>query len=537
MKYLWDEITDIKKFLGVYDKIVLLLDFDGTLTPIVKPPNRAELSKSMRNLLIKLSKKQGFYLAILSGRTLKDIKKKIGLPNIIYGGNHGQEGEIFGKKYLFPVPDKALRALEKIQEQLNQVTGRFKGTFIQNKSLTLSFHYRLAKKQQVPEIKLLVNQMLKPYISKRLIAIIRGKKVIEITPNVNWNKGHFAALIVKKITDRIKTPPLAIVIGDDTTDEKAFQKLKKQITITVGKKYHSKAKYYIKNTKEVIKFLKLLNTINEKYFAKLRRLKNIVHKKDFQNPDFLEFWKGLIRDSTGRWLAYYYKGVKYFKYGKQSKPDLNDKLQLALIKSSIKHEQAFLSGLNNGGFKNLKQWLIKLHRKQSYFGTKGQILLKGRISQGEHSKMVIGSVLSLAQKYNDPYINKGAQVVNLPVIDPDGCPMDKWENKQVTHYYPDPKYFDQYLQIMKSKLEQFVLRSDHKVDKKTLEIIASYYQYGINMHMFENVNQSLFANQANAMLKLLGLKPVEHGILDFAAMRLQPKNFLNYFIDEVNYSA
>ena len=98
MKYLWDEITDIKKFLGVYDKIVLLLDFDGTLTPIVKPPNRAELSKSMRNLLIKLSKKQGFYLAILSGRTLKDIKKKIGLPNIIYGGNHGLEGEIFGKK-------------------------------------------------------------------------------------------------------------------------------------------------------------------------------------------------------------------------------------------------------------------------------------------------------------------------------------------------------------------------------------------------------------------------------------------------------
>jgi len=90
---------------------------------------------------------------------------------------------------------------------------------------------------------------------------------------------------------------------------------------------------------------------------------------------------------------------------------------------------------------------------------------------------------------------------------------------------------------MREKLEQFILKIDRQVDGKTLEIIASYYQYGINMHMFENVNQSLFTNQANAMLKLLGLKPIEHGILDFVAMRLQPKNFLNYFIDEVNYSA
>lgn len=141
----------------------------------------------------------------------------------------------------------------------------------------------------------------------------------------------------------------------------------------------------------------------------------------------------------------------------------------------------------------------------------------------------------MAQKYNDPYINKGTQVVHLPKIDLKGCPMDKWKNNQVIHYYPDPKYFDQYLQIMKSKLEQFVLRINHKVDKKTLGIIANYYQYGINMHMFEDINQSLFANQANAMLKLLGLRPIEHGIIDFVAMRLQPENFSKYFIDEVSH--
>lgn len=269
------------------------------------------------------------------------------------------------------------------------------------------------------------------------------------------------------------------------------------------------------------------------YFAKSKRLKKLIEEKNFHNPGFLEFWKGLVRDSTGRWFTYYLKGIKYFKYGKQSKPNLNDKLQLTLVKSSIKHEQAFLSGLQKESFKNLKQWLIQLHHKQSYFDTKGQVLFKRRISQGEHSQVVVGSILSLAQKYNDPYINKRAQVVCLPGIDPSGCPIDKWGNNQVVHYYPDPKYFDQYLKIMKSKLEQFVLKADHKIDKKILKIIANYYQYGINMHMFETVNQSLFINEANAMLKLLGLRPIEHGIIDFVAMRLQPENFAKYFIDQV----
>ncbi len=254
----WKDLDGIITLFKTNPIKVLILDFDGTLTLVVNTPNRVELSKSMRNLLIKLSKKQGFYLAILSGRELKDIKKKIGLPNIIYGGNHGLEGEIFGEKYIFPVPNETLRALGKIQEQLNQITDKFKGIFIEDKSLTLSFHYRLAEEQQVPEIKLLINQILNPYIADELVSIFAGKKVINITPNVKWNKGHFAALIMKKITDRVKARSIAIVIGDDITDEKTFQQLKNQITITVGKKYQSKAKYYMKNTKEVFRFLTLV---------------------------------------------------------------------------------------------------------------------------------------------------------------------------------------------------------------------------------------------------------------------------------------
>jgi len=542
MKYLWDEITSVKKSLSTYDKIVLLLDFDGTLTPIVKNPKDAELSVEVKDLLQEMCKKPNFYLAIVSGRKLMDIKKKIGLENMIYGGDHGLEGEIFGKEYSFPVTSQIMIALRNIRKQLVKIANQYQGAQVENKDHALSFHYRLVAAERLQELISLFKITLKPFIENKLVFIIAGKKVMDIVPNVHWDKGCFADLIIRKITDQTGKIPLAIVIGDDKTDEDAFRSLKGGITIVVGKKVQSKAKYYLKNPKEVVRFLKILNTRSETmnskhYFTKLRRLKKLVDKKNFHNSEFLEFWSGLIRDATGKWLVYSRKGIKYFKYGKQSQPDLSDELQLALIKSSIKHEQAFLNGLNNRSFKNLRQWLIQLHCKQSYFGVGGQMLLKRRISQGEHTQIIIGSVLPLARKYNDLYTNEGIQIVHLPGVDLPGCPMDRWKDNQVIHYYPDPKYFNQYLKVMRKKLEQFIFKIDRQVDEKTLGIIASYYQYGINMHMFENVNQSLFANQANAMLKLLGLKPIEHGILDFAAMRLQPKIFLNYFIDKVNYSA
>lgn len=549
--YLWKDLNRISASLKKSTVKILMLDFDGTLAPIVRYPEKAKLSKETRTLLEKLSLKPNLYLAVISGRQFKDIKEKIGLSNVIYGGNHGLEGEILGEKYLFPISDKVLRTLGRIRKQLNQVSSKFKGTFIEDKGLTLSFHYRQTDEAMVPEIKLLINQTLKPYIKDGLVSAIAGKKIIDITPNVNRNKGDFADLIVRQITNKTKKKPETIAIGDDETDEDVFKHLKNGITIVVGKKSQSKAEYYLKNPREVLKFLEVLNSydLTEKflrerarrgtrkkdYIAILIKLKKIIEKRDFDNPAFLEFWGGLIRDVTGRGLGFYFEKVKYFKYGKQSKPDINDKLQLALITSSIKQEQAFLSGLNDRSFRSLRKWLIRLHRKQSYFGEKAQILRERRVSRGEHTQVVIGSILSLAQKYNDSYTNKGTQMIHLPGIDPNSYPMDKWKNNQVIHFYPDPKYFDQYLKIMKSKLEQFVLKMDRKVDQGILEIIASYYQYGVNMHMFENVNQSLFANQANAMLKLLGLKPIEHGIIDFVAMRLQPENFKKYFIDEVNF--
>ncbi len=260
MKYLWQELDKITPKLEQKSPKVLFLDFDGTLTPIVKSPKEARLSLKTKNLLQKLSTKKDVYLIIISGRKLEDIKSKIKLPNIIYAGNHGLEGEIFDQYYSFPIPDKIAVILKSIRKLLDKIADQFTGVFIENKGTTLSFHYRLANKQQIPDIKVLFEKTLQPYIKNESISILSGKMVFDVMPKIHWNKGSFAKLAVDKIRARAKITPLVISIGDDATDEEIFRKIDQGITIKVGREQKSNAKYLLNNTKDVFKFLGWVNT-------------------------------------------------------------------------------------------------------------------------------------------------------------------------------------------------------------------------------------------------------------------------------------
>lgn len=254
---IWKHLDKITTQLQNSPVKVLMLDFDGTLTPIVKSPKAAKLSRDMKNLLIRLSKKEGFYLAIISGRSLEDLKQKVNLSNIIYSGNHGLEGEILKERCCFSIPDKTLITLKIIREELNQIANRYEGVFIEDKRLVLSFHYRMAG-EKTSEVKLAFERAIKPYVQDRLISILTGKMVFGIRPKVDWNKGSFAKLVINKIRMRTETIPVSIFIGDDTTDEDVFRELKKGITIKVGEHNQSNAKYVLTNTQEVFRFLQHL---------------------------------------------------------------------------------------------------------------------------------------------------------------------------------------------------------------------------------------------------------------------------------------
>lgn len=261
MRYLFSDWERIEKTLkGKF--IYLFLDYDGTLAPIAQTPNIATMPKKTKDLLLRLSKIPNCKIAIVSGRALKDISKRVGLKNIVYVGNHGFE--IRGPKISFksPAPVHYRRTLKEIKAKLEKNLSLFKGVFIEDKAFSLSVHYRMADKESIPSIKTEFYSTIFQYELGNNVQVKLGKMVIEVRPPVFWNKGKGVLWLLGRrlfVRRNKKMKILPIYIGDDTTDEDAFESLKdKGMTIFVGKSNRTKAQFYLKDTEEVARFLEVV---------------------------------------------------------------------------------------------------------------------------------------------------------------------------------------------------------------------------------------------------------------------------------------
>jgi len=250
---------NIERRLCSAKRILLLLDFDGTLTPIVARPGEAELSLEMEKILKFLTRKRGFKVAIISGRSLRDLKQKIKIRNIIYVGNHGLEIERKGKKFIHPQASKSIPTMKELKKILRARLGSISGTIIEDKRVGVAVHYRGVKNSDVPELRRTVKQVFWQFVGKGKIRIGYGKKMVEAKPPIMWDKGKVASLIINSFREE---KPLPVYLGDDKTDEDAFTALDgKGITVFVGKSGKSKANFFLKNIREVKIFLNRLSAL------------------------------------------------------------------------------------------------------------------------------------------------------------------------------------------------------------------------------------------------------------------------------------
>ncbi|MFC1674829.1 trehalose-phosphatase [Candidatus Omnitrophota bacterium] len=263
MKHLFEEWNKLEKKLEGKN-IFLFLDYDGTLTPIVEHPDRALIPLEARELIRRLSKTPKCRLAIISGRSLKDLKRMVGIEKIIYAGNHGLEIE--GPKIRFesPISAGARGAMKQVKSDLEKKLSKVNGVLVEDKGLTLSVHYRQADEDDIPLIKNIFTSNTQPYVTRRKIRITSGKKVFEVRPAAKWDKGKVVLwLLAREQFASVAQNLVPIYIGDDKTDEDAFKVIKDNgLTIFVGKLRKSSAKYYLKSTAEVINFLKRIRIMN-----------------------------------------------------------------------------------------------------------------------------------------------------------------------------------------------------------------------------------------------------------------------------------
>lgn len=255
MKHLfseWDKVKEKVRGRRVY----LFLDYDGVLAPLASTPEKPFIPKEVKALLRRLSEKPEYRIAVISGREIKYIMKKVGLKGIVYSGNHGLQIEGPKIKFEAPVSRRYRTDLGEIKERLEKGLSSVKGAFVEYKNLSLSLHYRLVGRRDISHVKAVFGKTVRPYLAKKRVKVNTGKMLLEVRPPSAWDKGRAVLRLLAKERAGRTVP---IYIGDDETDEDAFRVLKdKGITVFVGKPKPSYARYYLKDTDEVKEFLKRL---------------------------------------------------------------------------------------------------------------------------------------------------------------------------------------------------------------------------------------------------------------------------------------
>ncbi|OPY16583.1 MAG: Trehalose-phosphate phosphatase [Syntrophus sp. PtaB.Bin075] len=228
-------------------ELFLCLDFDGTLAPIVEQPELAAIPDDIRRLLAVLQ--EHYPVAVISGRSLDDIRHRVGLPGLVYAGSHGTETE----KGVGVAGGRA--ALDAFLAAVRQALACFPGIQIEDKGLTVSIHFR-----RIAPV--LLGNFLDSFqgIARKFagtVSVIEGRKVFEIRPQGAAGKGD----AVRQLLKGIGKGRLPVYMGDDTNDEDAFRVVRGDgITVAVGGS--TEAEFYLRNQGEVSKFLALLARIS-----------------------------------------------------------------------------------------------------------------------------------------------------------------------------------------------------------------------------------------------------------------------------------
>jgi trehalose-phosphatase len=231
---------------------VVFLDYDGTLTPIVARPELAILSDGMRSQVEALS--HHCPVAIVSGRDRGDVEKLVRLPDLVYAGSHGFDIAGPGGMALEHEAGRAcLSELNSAEEDLRLRLDTIPGAQVDRKRFGVAAHYRNVAPERVPDVKRAVADVLGRH---RRLALREGKKVFDLRPDTDWDKGRAVEWLVQAL--KMDTPDvISIYLGDDLTDEDAFRRLAPRgIGIFVGEPPAiTEAQYRLTDTMETGRFL------------------------------------------------------------------------------------------------------------------------------------------------------------------------------------------------------------------------------------------------------------------------------------------
>lgn len=240
----WDELADdIREARSV----AVLSDFDGSLVKIQRHPASVRLGKPTRDALAELVRRD-VMVGIVSGRSLADVRKRVGLAGICYVGCQGYSiQDARGHRITLANRDER-RLLSQATAQLKQNLAGLEGVRLEVKEATLAVHYREASRAIAARTKSIVTATI---AENRGLRLSGGKKVWEIFPGSGVDKWTAIRFLLSR---EGHMESLLIYAGDDVGDEPVFARMS-GISILVGKRRATAARYSLESPVELRRFL------------------------------------------------------------------------------------------------------------------------------------------------------------------------------------------------------------------------------------------------------------------------------------------
>ncbi|KAL0361403.1 UNVERIFIED_CONTAM: putative trehalose-phosphate phosphatase D [Sesamum radiatum] len=213
-------------------QIVVFLDYDGTLSPIVEDPDRAFITTEMREAVRDVAKL--FPTAIVSGRCRAKVYSFVRLSELYYAGSHGMDikGPAKGHTHrkgnqtvLCQPAREFLPMIDEVYKALMEKVKCIPGAKVENNKFCLSVHYRCVEEKKWGELGDQVKMVINDYPQLRLT---QGRKVLEIRPTIKWDKGNALEFLLEALGYAESNDVLPVYIGDDRTDEDAFRVLRER---------------------------------------------------------------------------------------------------------------------------------------------------------------------------------------------------------------------------------------------------------------------------------------------------------------------
>lgn len=246
--------AEILSAISAAPDLFCFLDYDGTLAPIAQTPGEAAPLPGTLELLEALVGARRTQVALVSGRAIDDVRGFLDVSALYYVGIHGLELRRPGEQTQASPSAAVIRSL--MPAVLHQLEERLRGRagiFFEDKGAAVACHYRLSSREDARAARDAVVAVVRSYQRRGVsMTFIDGHEVTEIRP-VDANKGKAVCALLS-----MRRPaPLALYIGDDRTDEDAFQQLPPNaITIRVGASdQETVARFLLADPNEVQTFL------------------------------------------------------------------------------------------------------------------------------------------------------------------------------------------------------------------------------------------------------------------------------------------